>query len=142
MTRVSGTLVVLAGTIVLALSGGPSTLTSAGGGPRGDGAEGSGADGLTRASAAALAEIEGGRVTGTEISDEDSYYEVEITLGDGQQVDVQLDASFHVLDSDADVGTTGTPTEGADRQLNRSAALQEQGEASTSYSTDASGRQP
>jgi uncharacterized membrane protein YkoI len=46
-------------------------------------------------------------VTGTEISDEDSYYEVEITLGDGQQVDVQLDASFHVLDSDADVGTTG-----------------------------------
>jgi hypothetical protein len=40
VTRVSGTLVVLAGTIVLALSGGPSTLTSAGGGPRGDGAEG------------------------------------------------------------------------------------------------------
>jgi hypothetical protein len=107
VTRVSGTLVVLAGTIVLALSGGPSSLTSAGGGPRGDGAEGSGADALTRASAAALAEIEGGRVTGTEISDEDSYYEVEITLGDGQQVDVQLDASFHVLDSDADVGTTG-----------------------------------
>jgi uncharacterized membrane protein YkoI len=69
--------------------------------------ERSGADALTRASAAALAEIEGGRVTGTEISDEDSYYEVEITLGDGQQVDVQLDASFHALDSDADVGTTG-----------------------------------
>ena len=142
MTRVSGTLVVLAGTIVLALSGGPSTLTSAGGGPRGDGAEGSGADALTRASAAALAEIEGGRVTGTEISDEDSYYEVEITLGDGQQV-----TSSWTLPSTSSTamptwGRRGTPTEGADRQLNRSAALQEQGEASTSYSTDASGRQP
>ena len=32
-----------------------------------------------------------GKVTETEVGDEESYYEVEITLDDGSQVDVQLD---------------------------------------------------
>jgi uncharacterized membrane protein YkoI len=52
---------------------------------------------LARASAAALARTGGGRVTGTEIQDEESYYEVEVTLDDGTQVDVQLDRSFTVV---------------------------------------------
>lgn len=59
-------------------------------------------DALAKASAAALAEIGGGRVTGTEAGDEDSYYEVEVTLADGRQVDVQLDRSFEVVSSAAD----------------------------------------
>ena len=65
-----------------------------------------GAD-LERASAAALAHTGGGRVTGTEVDDEESYYEVEVTLDDGTQVDVQLDASFAVVgDKVDDEGTT------------------------------------
>jgi hypothetical protein len=57
---------------------------------------------LDKASTAALQETGGGRVTETEVGDEDSYYEVEVTLDDGSQVDVQLDRSFHVVGSSAD----------------------------------------
>jgi uncharacterized membrane protein YkoI len=57
---------------------------------------------LERASAAALQETGGGRVTGTEVGDEESYYEVEVTLDDGSQVDVQLDRSFNVVGSEND----------------------------------------
>ena len=46
---------------------------------------------LTKASQAALAFTGGGTVTGTEVGDEESLYEVEVTLADGSQVDVQLD---------------------------------------------------
>jgi hypothetical protein len=41
-------------------------------------------------------------VTGTEVGDEESYYEVEVTLDDGSQVDVQLDRQFAVVSSSAD----------------------------------------
>lgn len=57
---------------------------------------------LAKAEAAALAHTGGGRVTGTEVGDEESYYEVEVTLPDGRQVDVQLDQNFAVVGSDAD----------------------------------------
>jgi uncharacterized membrane protein YkoI len=59
-------------------------------------------DALDRASEAALAETGGGRVSGTEVGDEESYYEVEVTLEDGQQVDVQLDEGFNVVGSKTD----------------------------------------
>jgi hypothetical protein len=67
---------------------------------------------LDKASAAAVAFAGGGRVTGTEIGDEESYYEVEVTLDNGQQVDVQLDRQFNVVSSKGDVETnddTGGP---------------------------------
>ena len=57
---------------------------------------------LDRASTAALAHTGGGRVTETEVGDEESYYEVEVTLDDGSQVDVQLDRNFNVVGSSAD----------------------------------------
>lgn len=57
---------------------------------------------LQQASEAALAETGGGKVTETEVDDEESYYEVEVTLADGSQVDVQLDRTFVVVSSDAD----------------------------------------
>ncbi len=57
---------------------------------------------LEQASEAALAETGGGEVTGTEVGDEESYYEVEVTLADGQQVDVQLDEDFDVVGSETD----------------------------------------
>ena len=57
---------------------------------------------LDKASAAALEHTGEGRVTETEVGDEESYYEVEVTLDDGSQVDVQLDKSFKVVGSSAD----------------------------------------
>jgi uncharacterized membrane protein YkoI len=57
---------------------------------------------LEKASSAALDHTGGGRVTGTEAGDEESYYEVEVTLDDGSQVDVQLDRDFNVVGSEGD----------------------------------------
>ena len=59
---------------------------------------------LEKASEAALAHTGGGTVTDTEIGDEESYYEVEVTLDDGTQVDVQLDEAFNVVGAGADTG--------------------------------------
>ena len=36
------------------------------------------------------------------MGDEESFYEVEVTLDDGSQVDVQLDRSFNVVGDEAD----------------------------------------
>jgi uncharacterized membrane protein YkoI len=57
---------------------------------------------LASASAAALEHTGGGRVTETEVGDEEGFYEVEVTLANGREVDVHLDRSFHVIDSSAD----------------------------------------
>lgn len=59
-------------------------------------------DALTRASAVAIAHAGGGRVTGSEVGDEEGYYEVEVTLSDGRQVDVHLGRDFGVLTTKAD----------------------------------------
>jgi hypothetical protein len=85
---------------VAALAGGGAAYATAGGG---DDAESpiTGAA-LARAEAAALAHTGGGRVTGTEVGDEESYYEVEVTLAGGEQVDVQLDRSFDVVGAETD----------------------------------------
>lgn len=52
---------------------------------------------LDRASAVALEHLGEGRVTDTEIEDEESYYEVEVRRDDGSEVDVQLDEDFNVV---------------------------------------------
>ena len=57
---------------------------------------------IERASAAAIAHLGGGRVTDLEVGDEESYYEVEVTLDDGRQVDVQLDETFNIVGTDED----------------------------------------
>jgi uncharacterized membrane protein YkoI len=61
---------------------------------------------LTRASEVAIEHLGGGTVTETEIEDEENYYEVEVTLDDGRQVDVQLDEGFNVVGTEDD--GTGT----------------------------------
>jgi uncharacterized membrane protein YkoI len=66
-------------------------------------------DALDQASEAALEHTGGGTVTETEVGDEESYYEVEVTLDDGSQVDVQLDEDFNVVGDEAD----GADDEGA-----------------------------
>ena len=59
-------------------------------------------DALEKASQAALEHTGEGRVSETEVGDEESYYEVEVTLNDGSQVDVQLDRDFNVVGSEGD----------------------------------------
>ncbi len=92
--------VVLVAAAAAASAGGIGVAAAAGGGddtetriPR---------DALERASAAALEHTGGGRVTGTEVDDEESKYEVEVTLDDGGQVDVQLDEAFEVVGDKVD----------------------------------------
>lgn len=67
---------------------------------------------LQKASDAALASTGQGRVTGTEVGDEESYYEIEVTLDNGTEVDVQLDKDFKVVGSEAD--TTDSDQDEAD----------------------------
>ena len=97
---------IIAGTAVAAAVAGGAGVAAAAGGSD-DAAEGPDSaisgNALEKAGAAALTETGGGRVTGTEIGDEESYYEVEVTLDDGRQVDVQLDEAFAVVGSSDDV---------------------------------------
>ena len=65
-----------------------------------------------QAEAAALAHTGGGRVTETEVGDEDSYYEVEVTMPDGRQIDVQLDENFTVVGSTVDKQPDGEGNDG------------------------------
>ena len=57
---------------------------------------------LQQAQRAALEETGEGKVTETEVDDEESKYEVEVTLEDGTQVDVQLDRDFQVVGAEGD----------------------------------------
>lgn len=63
---------------------------------------------LEKAKAAALGHTPG-RVTGTEVGDEEGYYEVEVTTAGGGQVDVHLDRGFNVLGAPADGDTEDGP---------------------------------
>jgi uncharacterized membrane protein YkoI len=58
--------------------------------------------GMEKAKSIALDHTNGGRVTGTELNDEEGYYEVEVTRDDGSQVDVHLDRNFNIINSQAD----------------------------------------
>ena len=95
------TKLLLAGGAVAAIAVGSGVTFAVAGGGDDDEAPITG-DALTRASEAALAETGGGRVTETEVGDEESYYEVEVTLEDGTQIDVQLDQSFKVVGGETD----------------------------------------
>jgi uncharacterized membrane protein YkoI len=66
---------------------------------------------LDQAEAAALQHTGQGTVTDTEIGDEESYYEVEVTLDEGGETDVQLDRAFNVVGSEAETGSEAGDTE-------------------------------
>ena len=96
-------LIAAGGVLVAAAIGGGAAIA---GGVGDDGADQPiTGDALTRASAAALAYTGGGRVTETEVGDEESLYEVEVTRADGSQVDVHLDSRFNVLNAQGDGGS-------------------------------------
>jgi hypothetical protein len=90
----------MAAGVVVVVAGGAGAAVAAGGGD--DGEEPITGDALDKASAAALEHTGGGRVTETEVGDEESLYAVEVTLDDGSQVDVQLDEDFDVVGDERD----------------------------------------
>ena len=91
----------IAGLSALVIAGAGAGVAVATGGGDDSEAPIAGAD-LEQASAAALAHTGGGEVTDTEVGDEESLYEVEVTLDDGSQVDVQLDRDFQVVGDETD----------------------------------------
>jgi uncharacterized membrane protein YkoI len=92
--------IIIAAAVVIAAAGATAAAAAAGGDDDAtDRAITGGA--LDRAKAAALADTPG-KVTETEVGDEESYYEVEVTRPDGSQVDVQLDRDFRVVGSEGD----------------------------------------
>jgi hypothetical protein len=97
--------VVVAGTVAVVGAGGVGIAVATGGSGSTEGPDVPirGAA-LQRASEAALAETGGGGVTGSEVGDEESWYEVEVTLDNGDRTDVQLDENFTVVGSRTDSG--------------------------------------
>ena len=91
--------IIIAAAVVIAAAGATAAAAAGGDDDATDRAITGGA--LDRAKAAALADTPG-KVTETEVGDEESYYEVEVTRPDGSQVDVQLDRGFRVVGSEAD----------------------------------------
>ena len=101
----------LAAAAVAALALGGTAIAGAAGGDdegTGKGDDGSGTpisgSALQRAKSVALDHTGGGRVTGSELQDEEGYYEVEVTRDDGSQVDVHLDSHFNVLNESSSPG--------------------------------------
>jgi hypothetical protein len=104
MSRTKKIIAAVAGVLALG-AGGAAIAGATGAGPLGDddGSEQAiSGTALDQASAAALAHTGEGKVTETEVGDEESYFEVEVTLDDGSQVDVQLDRGFNVVGDEAD----------------------------------------
>jgi uncharacterized membrane protein YkoI len=103
--------ILVLGVAVVALAvGGAALAIAAGGGDDEDDKPATG-PALERASAAALEHTGGGRVTDSEVGDEEGYYEIEVTLPGGDQVDVHLDRNFKVLGQEGD---EETPDDGSD----------------------------
>jgi uncharacterized membrane protein YkoI len=111
--KLKGVVIALAAVAALAVGG--TAIAGAAGGGDDDGTDKAiTGQALDRAKAAALDHTGGGKVTATEVGDEEGAYEVEVTRADGSQVDVHLDKRFHVLSqaSDSDHGRN-EPKEGA-----------------------------
>jgi uncharacterized membrane protein YkoI len=99
---------ILAGAAVAALGVGGTALAGGTGGDDDAGGKDDGAgkaitgSALDKASAVAIDRAGGGRVTGSELQDEEGYYEIEVTRDDGSQLDVHLDSNFGVLNAGGD----------------------------------------
>lgn len=100
------TKIIAVGATALAVAAGGTGLAVAGSGDddTGDSEAPITGSALEQAEAAALDHLGEGTVTDTEVGDEESYYEVEVTLDDGSETDVQLDRGFDVVGSESDAG--------------------------------------
>jgi uncharacterized membrane protein YkoI len=97
----------IAAVVIAALAVGGVAIAGAAGGDDDGSEKPISGSALDRASTAALEHTGGGRVTDSEVGDEEGYYEVEVTRGDGSQVDVHLDRDFNVLGGQADDDGSG-----------------------------------
>ncbi|MDX1664884.1 MAG: hypothetical protein R3272_13915, partial [Candidatus Promineifilaceae bacterium] len=89
---------------------------------------------LERASAAALDYVGEGEVTDSEVGDEEGFYEVEITLDNGQEVDVHLDEQFNILGREDEVEDEDEDeAEGEDTPITDEAALAAASAAALDY---------
>ena len=95
-------ILILAGVIAATAAGGAAIAGATSGGDDDGREQAITGSALERASAAALKETGGGKVTETEAGDEEGAYEVEVTRADGSEVDVHLDEAFSVINSEAD----------------------------------------
>lgn len=113
--KLKGVALAIAAVAVLAI-GGTAIAGAAGGGDDDKTDKPISGQALDRAKAAALDHTGGGKVTETEVGDEEGAYEVEVTRADGSQVDVHLDKGFNVLSQagDNDQGGENGGNEGAD----------------------------
>jgi uncharacterized membrane protein YkoI len=102
---VKRTLIAAAAVAALAAGGGAVAVAAAGGDDDATARPITG-EALDKARAAALADTPG-RVTETEVGDEEGYFEVEVTRPDGRQVDVHLDRDFRVLGAEGDGNEVG-----------------------------------
>lgn len=102
MTHKPKRILLVAGAIAGLALGGGAIAGAAGGGDDDRGDRPIGGAALDRASRIAVEHAGGGRVSATEVGDEEGYYEVEVTREDGSQLDVHLDRGFHVLGTAAD----------------------------------------
>jgi len=94
--------IVAAGAAIAGLVAGGAAIATAG--SEGDSEQPISGTELEKAEAAALDHTGGGTVTDTEVGDEESLYEVEVTMNDGSQVDVQLNADFDVVGEETETG--------------------------------------
>jgi hypothetical protein len=95
-------LMIAAGAVLALAAGGTGIALGTGAGDDEGSQQAIRGSALEKASAAALAETGGGKVTETEVRDEEGYYEVGVTRSDGSQVDVHLNRDFSVIDASAD----------------------------------------
>lgn len=86
-----------AAAVLLLLGAGVAYATGSGGDPSGQ-APGTNLD---KAKSVALQQVNG-RVTGSEVGDEEGAYQIEVTKDGGTQVDVNLDKNFNVINAQAD----------------------------------------
>jgi uncharacterized membrane protein YkoI len=104
--KLKGVLIAMAA--VIALAAGGVAIAGATGGDDENGRDDNGTEraitgpALDRASRVALDQVGGGKVTGTEVGDEEGYYEVEVTKPDGSQVDVHLNRDFSPAGTESD----------------------------------------
>ena len=103
--KLKGGLIALVALVALGV-GGVAVAGAPGGKDDGSGTPIAGSA-LDRAKAIALDHTGGGRVTGTEVRDEEGFYEVEVTRDDGRSVDVHLDRHLNVIDGKADGDGSG-----------------------------------
>jgi uncharacterized membrane protein YkoI len=101
--KLKGMIIALVAIAALAVGG--AAIAGAAGGGDDDGTDKAiSGPALDRAKAVALKHTGGGKVTGSEVGDEEGAYEVEVVKPDGSQVDVHLDKGFNVIDESGDGG--------------------------------------